>query len=225
MFCLGKFVIYISCAWVMLPLHICYIWFCINMYLNSIPVSELTRFIFILYNIIISFTSYWLFCSISLLWMSYYTTALLLNMHLFSSICAYYTNFYSDIFVYFTWYTPWLYYVLGNHLVVYISWFIIPLLPSSLTCINNYGLTHTCLDLPLFWHMHWITYINSNFLDISYIYLSFRVFCYLLLLGQIFAFNPQHSKTCNQHHIYTIFDKVSIFHVLSLDICVSNARH
>ena len=132
-------------------------------------------------------------------------------MHLFSSICAYYTNFYSDIFVYFTWYTPWLYYVLGNHLVVYTSWFIIPLLPSSLTCINNYGLTHTCLDLPLFWHMHWITYINSNFLDISYIYLSFKVFCYFLLLGQIFTFNPQHSKTCNQHHIYTIFDKVSIF--------------
>ena len=38
-----------------------------------------------------------------------------------------------------------------------------------------------------------------------------RVFCRLLLLGNIFNLNIQHSKTCNQHHLYTIFEQIPSF--------------
>ena len=41
---LGNFVIYFSCAWVILPLHLKYICIYINLSVNIIPVSALTHF-------------------------------------------------------------------------------------------------------------------------------------------------------------------------------------
>ena len=126
------------------------------------------------------------------------------------------------MFVYFKWSTTWLYYILGD-IVVYISLFIMPLFPSSLTWIHNSGLTHPFLNLRYSYHMHWKTDIHSNFINISYTYLSLKGFCCLLLLGEIFNLNIQHSKTCNQHHIYTIFEQIPIFHASYLVTCGSNS--
>ena len=83
MFCLGGFVIYISCAWVILPLRLFYIFVFIHVYVNSIPVSALT-ILFISYYLLIIFTSYWWFFSIYLLCVGYSTTVRLWNMHLYS---------------------------------------------------------------------------------------------------------------------------------------------
>ena len=56
------------------------------------------------------------------------------------------------------------------------------------------------------------TYICSQFPNISYICFYFQGLWYLLILGKIYTFHLQHSKTLNQYHIYTIFEKASIFH-------------
>ena len=40
---------------------------------------------------------------------------------------------------------------------------------------------------------------------------SIKCFCCFLLLVHLLTFNIQHSKTCNQHHPYTIFGKTSSF--------------
>ena len=93
--------------------------------------------------------------------------------------------------------------------VMYIYWFIMPLLPSLLTCIHNSGLTPPWLNLPFICQMHLNTYIHSCFLFNSYISFSFKVFYCILLLGQMFTFYIQNSNTCNQHHIYTIFEQIS----------------
>ena len=98
----------------------------------------------------------------------------------------------------------------GNN-VMYIYWFIMPMLPYLLNCIYNSGLRPPCFNLLLICHMHQNTNINSYFLNISYIYFHLKVFCCLLFLGDIFTFNIEHSKKRNQHHMYNIFDKVPSF--------------
>ena len=101
-----------------------------------------------------------------------------------------------------------------ENLAAYISWFIITLLPSSLTWIYNIGSTPPWSSLPFSCHVHWNTYTYSYFLNISYIYLSFKVFYCFLILGKLFNFHIQKSNTCNQHHLYNIFEKRSIFSCL-----------
>ena len=100
---------------------------------------------------------------------------------------------------------------IGN-LIVYISCFILTLFPYFLTCIHKSVLTLICLMLPFICCIHWNTYLCSYFLKISYIYFCFKVFCCLLLLVGLFTFHLQHSNTCNQHHIYNIFEKISSCH-------------
>ena len=46
--------------------------------------------------------------------------------------------------------------------------------------------------------------------SISHIFPSvIKCFCCFSLLGRLFTSNIQHSKTCIQHHFYTIFEKIS----------------
>ena len=71
LFCIGKFVFYISCAGVILPLQLHYIWLFIDMSVHNITASVLIC-LYMLYNISIGFTSSWNFCSVSLLCMGYY---------------------------------------------------------------------------------------------------------------------------------------------------------
>ena len=80
-FRLGKFVIYIYCAGVIMPLHLNYICIYVDIFVNHITVSALICFL-MLYNIIIGCTSYWGFCTIFLLLMVYPTTALSLHLRL-----------------------------------------------------------------------------------------------------------------------------------------------
>ena len=113
------------------------------------------------------------------------------------------------MFAYFSLSNNLLYSILVD-LVVYISWFIIPLFPYSLTCIHNswftplfvYPLVFTCIETHVF---------IPDFL-VSHIFVSILKFSFgLLLFGQIFTFHLQHSNIWIQHHIYTIFEKISSF--------------
>ena len=84
-----------------------------------------------------------------------------------------------------------------------------PLLPSSLTCIQKIGsnislfeLVVTCIETHV---------LVANF-STSHIFLSIiNKLCCFLILGQLLNSNPQHSKKCIQHHLYTIFEKISSF--------------
>ena len=89
MFCLGKFVIYISCSGVILPRHFHYIWICIDMCLDNIIVPAFTR-LFMLYNIIISCNSSWEFGSVLLLCMDYYSTAMFSHLIFYQHCFEYY---------------------------------------------------------------------------------------------------------------------------------------
>ena len=69
----------------------------------------------------------------------------------------------------------------------------------------TYHLVATCIETHI---------LFPNFL-ISHIFIyPLKFFCCFLLLGEILALNIQHSKICNQHHLYTIFEKISSFHDL-----------
>ena len=59
-----EFFLYISCAWVILPLQLHYIYVWIDMFVHHIMVSELI-FLCVLYNLIIDCTSSWDFFYIS----------------------------------------------------------------------------------------------------------------------------------------------------------------
>ena len=80
-FYIGDFVIYISCAVVILSLNLNFICFHIDMLVHNITVPECIC-LCILYNIIIGCTSYWCFCYISLLCVGCSTTSSLLYLRL-----------------------------------------------------------------------------------------------------------------------------------------------
>ena len=54
---------------------------------------------------------------------------------------------------------------------------------------------------------HWFV-PNSS---IYHIFCSPLFFCCLIILGKLYTFNIQHSKTYNQHHIYFVFDQISCY--------------
>ena len=60
LFCIGKIVMCISFAGLILPLHLNYIWGFIDMFLHIITVSVLL-YLCMLYNIIVGYTSSWVF--------------------------------------------------------------------------------------------------------------------------------------------------------------------
>ena len=56
------------------------------------------------------------------------------------------------------------------------------------------------------------THIFATKFSISHIFLSvIYIYIYFLLLGELFTFHIQHSKTCNQHYLYTILEKITSF--------------
>ena len=79
----------------------------------------------------------------------------------------------------------------------------------SKNCINTsfFELVFTCIETPIF--------VPS--FSISHVFISIINFYVFLLLGNIFTLNIQHSNTCNQHHLYTIFEKYPVFNASSLD--------
>ena len=79
MFVWGQFVIYTSCAEVILPLRLNYINICIDMFVYNIKVFALI-FLHMLYNISISCISSWGVCSLPLLCTVYSTTAVFLHL-------------------------------------------------------------------------------------------------------------------------------------------------
>ena len=177
-----------------------------------------------LYYLLISCTSYQGFCSISLLWMGYSTIASSWHMCFYQYFCESYNYVYCDIFCVL--YTIYSYVVIYfGKCVMYFSSLIVPLLPYSLTCIHNSVSTPPCLDFPLIFCMHWNTYIHSYFLNISYIYFSFKYFFCRLLLGQIFDFHIKNSKTCNNIIVILYLGGYPAYHASYLVTHGSNAWH
>ena len=161
MFYTVEFVIYIYCAWVIIPLQLNYTVVCIYMFVHNIMVSELIC-LYILYNPIISCTSYWEFFYISPVHGLVYHCVVvtfafvliclwILNLCLLKCFCVIYMIYYLVL-------------IHIGRLVVYITWFIIPLFTYSLNCIHNSGLTNICLDLLFIYHMNWNTCIRSYLL-------------------------------------------------------------
>ena len=99
------------------------------------------------------------FFFISLLYMNYYTTSLSLNFSSYEYVCECYIYGYCDMFLYFIWDDPWLYYVLGILLFIFNIYDLLcqcchPNWPAFTKWINTYF-----LDLPFSCHVHWNTYI------------------------------------------------------------------
>ena len=78
LFCLRVFVTYIYCSGAIIPLHLNYIFPCIDMFVHHVMVSELI-YLCMVYYLIVSCTSSWLFCPISVLCKGYSFTVLLLH--------------------------------------------------------------------------------------------------------------------------------------------------
>ena len=156
--CLGKFVIYIPFAGVILPLHLNYICVCIDMFVNCIPVSALIC-LCILYNTIVGCPLYWIFISIYLLCMGYYSTTLLLHSHLYLYVCECYIYFYWDMLVFFVQCNTWLYNILG----------ILSCICFVYTLLSYFFRPRWLAFTKVYWHlfvwischMHWNTYFCS----------------------------------------------------------------
>ena len=74
--------------------------------------------------------------------------------------------------------------------------------------------SQNCVDIYLFELS--ITCIETHILvpnfSIFHIFLSIiRFFCCFFILGKLFNLNIQHYKTCIQHHIYNILEKIFSF--------------
>ena len=80
--------------------------------------------------------------------------------------------------------------------------------PYSLECICDISLP-PLFALPCSYFIYSNKHLHSMFLNFLYIVLFFKVFyCFLISVNHI-AFHLQHCNTWNQHHIYTIVDKIS----------------
>ena len=79
---------------------------------------------------------------------------------------------------------------------------------SSVTCIHPSWLTPLCVNLPFSCHIYLNIFMRSWFLNILYTWLSFKVFCYLLILGHLYNFHLQHCNAWNYHHLYNIFEQI-----------------
>ena len=99
---------------------------------------------------------------------------------------------------------------LGNLVMrIYCIWFFIPFTPSSLTWIQKSWINISLFELLV---KCIETHICVPSFLISHVFISIlKFFCFLLLLWQLLTLNIRHSNTCNQHHLYTIFDKIPSF--------------
>ena len=94
------FVIYIPCLGVILPLHLNYIYICIDICVRHIMGSALI-YLCMLSNIIFGCTSYWVFFPIYILHIGYSSTVLLLHSKMYWYVCKCYIYVYYDMLVYF----------------------------------------------------------------------------------------------------------------------------
>ena len=154
---LDNFVIYISFAGVILPLHLHYIRTCIDIFVNNIIFHSFIC-LCILYNLIIRCTSYWEFF-ISLRFMGCSTTASSLHLCFYSYVCEYYIYVCCNICVYFIQSNHWLDSRLGIWKCILLYMICRPLFPYSLTVIHKIVLTHLCFNLPFSCQIHWNTYL------------------------------------------------------------------
>ena len=208
MFCLGKFVIYNSCSGVILPLNLHCIWICIVMFVHNIMVSEL-KCLCILYNIIISCTSYWDFGSGLLLWMGLLHHCVIVTT-MFVLICLWilYLCFLRYVFVFYR-YNPWLWSILGILSWIFPVYYLLCHISILVDLHSQKWIIIWLFELVVIWIE---THILVPDISISHIFLSkIKVFCCFLLLGQLFTLNIQHYEKFIQHHPYTIFEQISSF--------------
>ena len=134
LFYFRKFVIYISCAWVIIPLHHCHICLCIDMFVYVIWYTFLLYFILgILFYI-------------SLVHGLFYHFIIVISLSVL--ICLW------MLYPCFLWYVGVIYRIYSlvvlhiEKIVINISriWFFMPLSPSLLTCMHNSGLTPLCFN-------------------------------------------------------------------------------
>ena len=200
---LGKFVIYTFCAGVILSLRLHYIWVCIVIFVHNITVSALI-FLCMLYGLIFGCTSYLVFCHISSIYGLFFHCIVATFIFLFIFLWILYLFLLLHVGVLRTIFSLVVIH-LGN-------------LAMHTSCI--WFLCHfTILVEKLRWHLFvliscqnpWNTYLCSWFINISYIFISITFLCCFLLLGCLFILNLQHFKSCNQHHLYNLFEKIPIF--------------
>ena len=189
LFCIRKLYIYISCSWVILTLRHCHICICIDMFVYVIQYNFCLYFILV----ILFYTSpvHGLF----------YRFIIVTSDLVFICLWILYPCFLWYVGVIYTIYSLVVLHLGKISIHIPFIWFVIPLSPSSLTCIHNNGLTPllklvvTCIE----------THIFIPSFSISHIFISIVFFFWCLLLsGQLFTLNIQHSNTYTLYHLYTI---------------------
>ena len=141
LFCIRKFVIYDSCAGLVLPLHLNHICVGIDMFGHHITMSELI-YLCILYNLIFGCTSSWVFF---LYWLLNHCVSV---TSMFVLICLWilYICLLQYVWVLHKIYSLVVPYIGNIFMHIYCILFFIPLLPYSLTCIHKSGLTPCCFN-------------------------------------------------------------------------------
>ena len=169
-------------------------------------------FLIMLYNLIFGCTLSWLFCLISIPYMVFFHcivvtfTFILICLWMFYLCLLWYVcvfNIICSLVVLHLWEDC-------NQYLLYMICYAI-----FIILVDLYS--HKWIDISLFELV--VTCIEKHIivpsLSISNIFISIiTFFCCLLLLSKIFTLDSQRSKTCNQHHIYTIFDKIPNFSCL-----------
>ena len=127
-------------------------------------------------------------------------------INLFANVTYMFTAIYCCILYYMLLVcTPYLK-AFNSHLMYMICYIIVAILidlhPKKWINTYLFELVVTCIETHI---------LVPNF-SIFHRFISIIIFfCSFLLLGHIFALNFQHSKTCIQHHLYTIFEKIPRF--------------
>ena len=216
---------------------VCYLYFLFRSYSSAAPELYIHFYWYIC-------SSYNSVCIDMFVYVIQYNCSLYFILIIFSYISPFYELFFQFIAVIFTivlYFCECYIYVYWNMLVYFIQSAtclysnlgkiscIFPVYDFLWHCHHHHWPALTKVYEHLFvWfscHMHWNIYTSSKFLNISYISFCYKVFCCLLLLGQIFTLIIQHSNRCNQNHIYTIFKKISSFCGSSLSTFRYNEWH
>ena len=100
--------------------------------------------------------------------------------------------------MYFIWSDTWLYSILGRFSCIFSVYDLYAIFAILIDLIFKKWV-FTCIE----------THIFVASFSIYHVFISIIKFLYcFLLLGKLFTLIIQHSKTCNQHNLYTIFDKI-----------------
>ena len=115
-----------------------------------------------LYNIIVGCTSYWVFCPISLLCISYSSNVSSLYSQYYSYVCACYIYVYCNMLVYFILSAPWLYSIFPVYALLCYFSILVELNSQKFINISLFELVFTCIE----------THILVTNLSISRIFIS-----------------------------------------------------